>query len=60
MYLFYVQKAGSRSNVRYVDRYAIAQALADEHKRRHEWGNVAGWVFLSISVLAFWYWAFFC
>ena len=47
--------------VRYIDKGAVAAAMADQHSRKRiQWGTVLGWIALSSMVVSFWWWALFC
>lgn len=52
----------TKPNVRitYLDRAAIAAALADQHAQpKIDWAVFAGWVILISGVVAFWWWVFY-
>lgn len=50
-----------RPIVRHIDRTAVAQAMTDKHNApQPAWRNVLAWLLLVGSVVAFWWWAYFC
>lgn len=48
------------ARVTYIDKGAVAAAMAEEHRRRRKWSDILGWVALCSLIVSFWWWALFC